>query len=134
MGRQLRTVRTGNGGEFRDDIVSATTGTTSVSIENYGVTVLTSGANTWTLAPPSSGVHKYLVSIASSSAARVVQLSTDGAATVKVGNQSATRVTFNSTVEMCVHLLGINSTQWTLVSANPDFVAANTTGIVFGTS
>lgn len=134
MGRQLRTVRSGLGSAYGVPMVSATTGATKVSIENYGVTQITSGANTWTLQAPEAGCIKYLVSLAVSSAARVVQLSSDGAASVKVGNEGATRITFNSTVAQTVMLLGINSTQWVCVSASPETAAVNSTGIVFGTS
>lgn len=134
MGRQLRTAREGLGSAYGVPIVGATTSAKAPRVENYGVTMITSAANTWTLQPPIAGCIKYLVSVDVSSAARVVQLSTDGAATVKVGNQNATRITFNSTVAQTVMLLGINSTQWVCISASPETAAVNSTGIVFGTS
>lgn len=134
MARQLRTVRQGQGMIFGVPMVSATTGTTVISIENYGCTLLTSAANTWTLQAPTSGCVKYLVCLSTDAAARVVQLSSDGSASVKVGNQGATRITFNSTVAETVMLLGINSTQWVCVSASPETAAVNSTGIVFATS
>jgi hypothetical protein len=129
MGRQLRTLPSNEGGK----IISGTTSAAVVTIPNYGVTEITSAANTWTLAPPTEGCRKTLYSLGISSAARVVQLSTNAAAAVKVGNQSATRITFHATVGMCVEMLGINSTQWVLVSVDPP-IAANSSGIAIGTS
>jgi hypothetical protein len=129
MGRQLRTLPANEG----EKIVAGTTSASVVTIPNYGVTEITSAANTWTLAPPTEGCRKTLYSLGISSAARVVQLSTNAAAAVKVGNQSATRITFHSTVGMCVEMLGINSTQWVLVSVDPP-IAANSSGIAIGTS
>jgi hypothetical protein len=129
MGRQLRTLPANEG----EKIVAGTTSASVVTIPNYGVTEITSAANTWTLAPPTEGCRKTLYSLGISSAARVVQLSTNAAAAVKVGNQSATRITFHATVGMCVEMLGINSTQWVLVSVDPP-IAANSSGIAIGTS
>jgi hypothetical protein len=129
MGRQLRTLPANEG----EKLISGTTSASVVTIPNYGVTEISSAANTWTLAPPVEGCEKVLYALGISSAARVVQLSTNAAAAVKVGNQSATRITFNATVAQCVTLRGINSTQWLLVSADPP-IAANSTGIVIGTS
>jgi hypothetical protein len=130
MSRQYRTLPS-NQGEY---LVAASTGASRPTIPNYGVTEITSAANTWTLDPPTAGCRKTLYSLGVSSAARVVQLSTDAAAAVKVGNQAATRITFNATVAMCVELLGINSTQWVCVSVNPETAAVNSTGVVIGTS
>jgi hypothetical protein len=130
MGRQTRTLPAG---EVKK-IVSGTTSATVIGIPNYGVTEISSAANTWTLAPPAEGVRKILYAQGVSSAARVVQLSSDAAAAVKVGNQAATRITFNATVTQVVELLGINSTQWVVISASPETAAVNSTGIVFATS
>jgi hypothetical protein len=129
MGRCFRSLRSGEGEAF----ITGTTGASLPRIPNYGVTEITSAANTWTLDPPREGVTKVLYALGVSSAARVVQLSSNGAAAVKVGNQAATRITFNATVAMTVSLLGVNSTQWLLVGADPP-IAANSTGIVIGTS
>jgi hypothetical protein len=130
MGRQLRTLPSG---EVKK-IVAGTTSASNVSIPNYGVTEISSGANTWTLDRPAEGVRKVLYALGISSEARVVQLSTNAAAAVKVGNQAATRITFNATVAMAVELLGINSTQWVVLSVNPETAAVNSTGVVIGTS
>ncbi len=130
MGRCFRSLRSDEGKSF----ISGTTGATLPRIPNYGVTEITSAANTWTLDPPREGVTKTLYALGVSSAARVVQLSSDGAAAVKVGNQAATRITFNATVAMVVQLLGVNSTQWLVTSCNPETAAVNSTGVVFGTS
>lgn len=130
MGRQLRTLPSGE----IEKTIPGTTGAGVLTIANFGVTEISSAADTWTLAPPSEGVRKVLYALGASSAARVVQLSTNGAATVKVGNQSATRITFNATVAQAVELLGINSTQWIVLSVNPETAAVNSTGVVIGTS
>jgi hypothetical protein len=129
MGRQLRTLPSQEVKLERD----GSTGAGLVGIPNFGVTEITSGANTWTLAPPAEGCRKILYALGVSSAARVVQLSTNGAAAVKIGNQAATRITFNATVAQCVELLGINSTQWVIVSIDPP-IAANATGVAIATS
>lgn len=137
QGRTFRNPREGTGGAYGVPFVGATTGSTKLTLDNYGVTVLTSGANTWTLAPPTQGVIKRLVSVTTgSSAARVVQLSSDGAASVKVlsAGNAFTRITFNSTDVMYVELLGINSTAWLLTRASTGAGAIGTTGIVFATS
>ena len=131
MGRQLRTLP-GSEGEW--DVSTGTTGSISATLPNYGVSVIGSSADTYTLDAPSAGVEKILINASSTSAAKVVQLSTDGAAAVKVGNQGATRITFNSTVAEAVHLVGYNSTQWYVLAAHPQSAAVNSTGIVFGTS
>jgi hypothetical protein len=130
MGRQLRTLPANEG----EKLISGTTSASVVTIPNYGITEITSAANTWTLAPPTEGCRKVLYSLGISSAARVVQLSTNAAAAVKVGNQAATRITFNATVASVVELVGINSTQWIVISASPETAAVNSTGIVIGTS
>jgi hypothetical protein len=116
-------------------IVGNTTGTTVVSIPNYGITEITGATtNTWTLDRPNPGVRKILYSLSTAANARIVQLSTDAAAAVKVGNQLATRITFNATVAQVIELLGINSTQWVVISASPETAAVNSTGIVIATS
>ena len=129
MARQLRTLREGE----QSLEVSATTGTTALTIPNYGVTELPStAANTYVLAPPVEGVRKTLYSVTTTSAAVVVRGSTG--TTVNFGNQSATQITFNATVDMCVELLGLSATRWLVVNVNPETAAVNSTGVVIGTS
>jgi len=131
MSRQVRTTRGGEGKAFS----AATTGTTKATIDNSGITELTStAANSYVLGAPSAGVRKTLICQTPTSAAVTVLLCTDGAASVTVGTTGNTRVTFNSTVQSVVELIGINSTRWAVSSVYPDNVAANTTGTVFGTS
>jgi hypothetical protein len=131
MGRQLRTKRAGEIELF----TRATTGTTRDTIDNYGVTDISStAANTYVLAAPETGVRKTLIAQQPTSAAVVVRLTTEAGAAVTVGTTANTRITFNSTVQSVVELVGVNSTRWAVVSVYPDNVAANTTGTVFGTS
>jgi hypothetical protein len=128
MARTARTLAS-NEGKF---LVAATTGAGKAGIANHGVTVITSGANTWVMDAPVEGCLKTLVSVGISSAARVVRASTG--TSVKIGNQGHTQITFNATVAMCVDLLGINSTQWIVRGTNPETHAVNSTGVVIGTS
>jgi hypothetical protein len=130
MGRQERSKRAGEIVKFTRAV---STGSTKEVIDSVGVTELNStAANTYTLAPPVEGAHKYLVDQTPTSAAVVVRASTGTGVTI--GTTAATQITFNSTAQAVVHLLGINSTRWAVVSVYPDNVAANTTGTQIGTS
>lgn len=127
MGRQLRNVRVG---EHELENAIAIASSAKVGISNYGVTELPSTAAVdYVMAPPQEGVRKTLYSVTTTSAAVVVRLST--AATVTVGNQGATQLTFGATHAMAVDLLGVNSTQWIITG---QYLTANTTGLVVGTS
>jgi hypothetical protein len=131
MGRQLRSKR---GGEVKK-FTRATTGTTKHTIDAYGVTeIVSTAAASFVLAPPEEGVEKTPIFQNPTSAAVAVLLSTDGAASVTVGTTAATRITSNSTAAAVVKLVGVNSTRWAVVSIYPPGVAANTTGVVLGTS
>jgi hypothetical protein len=132
MGRQFRPARRGSGDKF---VTAATvTGASSVLvvIPNYGVTDLsTYAAGDWVMDAPEEGVQKTLISVSSTSVARVIRMATD--ASVKVGGGGATQITFGqSTLDQCVVLRGVNSTRWCLESVYP--VAASAAGLAFGTS
>ena len=128
-----RTVRTKRAGEIEKYTRAVTTGSSIETIDATGVTeLLSTAANTYTLAPPVEGAHKYLIDQTPTSAAVVVRASTGTGITI--GTTAATQVTFNSTAQAVVHLLGVNSTRWAVVSVYPDNVAANTTGTEIGTS
>lgn len=131
MGRQLRNARAGEKKLF----VAASTGTTKVTIPNYGVSELSSTvANTYVLGKPETGVEKTLICQTPTSAAVVVRLTTDADVSITLGTTANTRITFNSTRQAVVSLIGVDSTRWAVKSVYPDNVAANTTGTVFGTS
>ena len=136
MGRQLRSKRAGESVPFVKVVPQTTVAKTSVvHIDNYGVTNLTqttTGVFTYVLGAPLEGVWKTLVDQSATSEGSIVRGSTG--TSVTFGTTAATQITFNSTKQSVVQLLGVNSTRWAVVSVYPDNVAANTTGTVIGTS
>jgi hypothetical protein len=131
MGRQFRPPRRGSGTKFVT-VQVPTSSSTAIAIPNYGVTDLsTFTAGDWVMDAPEEGVTKTLVSVSSTSVARVIRMATD--ASVKCGNGGATQITFSATtVDQCVRLLGINSTRWVIEYMTP--VASTGAGLAFGTS
>lgn len=132
MGRQTRTPHSGEVAKFVSPNV-VTSSSALVAIPNYGVTDMSTwAAGEYVLAAPDEGVRKTLFSVSSSSTVYpTIRLSTG--TSVKIGNQLATQIAFPATVDTVVVLLGVNSTRWLLESASPP-IAANSTGIVIGTS
>lgn len=132
MGRQFRAPRRGSGDKFVTIPIVTGVSSTNVAIPNYGVTDLsTFAAGDWVLDAPEEGVQKTLLSVSSTSVARVIRMATDAA--VKVGPGQATQITFSaSTLDQCVVLRGVNSTRWCIESIYP--VAATAAGLAFGTS
>lgn len=128
MSRQARTLPSGTG----ISVVPGTTGSGgSVTIPNYGATNITNtAASTLVLAPPVEGVMKRIYTTSTTSAAVVVKLSTGTANTVSCNNQDAHSITFNATVDMCVELLGVNSTRWIITNCRPENITVNSTGVV----
>ena len=133
MSRQLRTLPQGTGDKLVPIVGAASSGG-PIQISNYGATDLT-GATTgaeYVLDAPSEGVRKTLFRTSSgANDAVVIRMSTG--ATVKVGNQLATQITFNATTDLSMSLIGLNSTRWVITAAYPS-IAANTTGAVIATS
>src|SRR5680860_218018 len=102
MGRQVRTPRAGES-ELENAITVASSA--KVGISNYGVTELPSTAAVdYVMDAPSEGISKTLYSVTTTSAAVVVRGSTG--TSVKFGNQGATQLTFASTAQMAVELVG----------------------------
>jgi len=129
MSRAPRTERVGE----KSLEVSATTGSTAITIPNYGVSeLLSTAANTYVLGAPDEGIRKTLYSVTTTSAAVIVRGSTG--TTVTFDNQANTQITFNATVDMIVDLLGVSSTRWLVTNVHPDNLAENTTGVVVGTT
>jgi len=112
MGRTLRTKREGEAAYF----VPTETGTTAVTIPNYGVSYITAdttSATTYVLGAPSSGVRKTLiVACPAGSAAVTVRGSVD--TDVKFGG-SNTQVAFTSAKTAVADLIGVNSTSWQIL-------------------
>jgi hypothetical protein len=131
MGRQFRATRRGSGDKFVTLPSVTGVSSTRVVIPNYGVTDLSTwAAGDWVLDAPEEGVQKTLISVSSTSVARVIRMATD--ASVKLSN-SGTQITFGaSTIDQCVVLRGVNSTRWCIESVYP--VAATAAGIAFATS
>lgn len=102
-------------------VVSASS--TIVAIPNYGATDLsTYAAGDYVLDSPDAGVVKTLFSYTSTAAARVIRASTG--TNITFGNQGFTQIeSGNSTSPWCVMLLGVNSTQWAILSGYPTTVS-----------
>ena len=146
MGRQYRTPRAPGvtGGHFRE-FVGPTPGSTVATlnlggahtIPSYGVTdISTWGASTYLMAPPEQGCMKTILSRSSSGAARVIKLSTANTVTVgyntpTTGASGNTHLSFGaSTADVCVTLMGADSTHWVIVSAYPTTASTGFVGIV----
>lgn len=103
--------------------VFGTTGGTSISLSNEGISVISaSSADTYMLEPPVAGCRKTLICTSSSSVARVVRTTSgSGDQTITVGNQTATKITFAaaSTVDVAVELMGLSATRWAVVGGYP---------------
>ncbi len=150
MGRQYRSPRASGpasgSGHFREFVNP--TPTTDVGADGgaaptflipaYGVTnISTWGASTYVMAPPAEGVMKTILSSNPSSAAcaaRVIKLSSGNTVTVgyvgpTTGTGGNTHLSFGaSTADICLTLMGVNSTHWSIVSIHP--VTTTSTGFV----
>jgi hypothetical protein len=112
-----------------------TTGGTVADIPAYGVTYITTAAETYTLAPPYVGAHKWIISTGVSSAARVIELSTLSSGDSILLGQTFTEIVIHTTDICCIQLLGVSTSKWMLLTATTGTAAnVNTTGIVFQTS
>jgi len=141
MGRQYRSPKLAGLGnnQFREFVgpVPGSSADTTV-IPNYGVTdISTWAASTYPMAPPVQGVIKTIVSSATAPAARVIQLSTSETQTVTchipggvtTGASGNTHIGIAATtLDICLTLMGYNSTHWVIVSLFPA-VALGSTGV-----
>jgi hypothetical protein len=130
MGRQYRAPRRGTVNKFVT--IPAVIGVTSVVVQipNYGVTdVSTFAAGEYVLDAPEEGVEKTIISVSGTSVARVIRSATDGA--VKFGNALTSIVYGASTIDMCITMVGVNSTRWAITSVYP--VAATAAGLTLST-
>lgn len=114
-----------SGGPF---IAVGTTGGAVADIPNHGITVLDATVSeTYTLAPPSSGVKKTIVCQQPSSAIGYVVYGSSAADssvptvtfTGGAAGVAATKLVFttSSTFDSVVELIGINSTRWAVLGA-----------------
>ena len=135
MGRQYRAPRRGSGGFSSNSLVApaiVTSSSTAIAIPNYGITDIGAyAAGEYVLDSPDTAIRKTLLCVSSSSAARVVRMSTG--TSVTVGGGAATQITFNATIDQCVVLVGVNSTHWAIETAYPP-IAVNATGLAIATS
>lgn len=131
MGRQYRPPRRGQLNKLVSPQV-VTSSSTAIAIPNYGITDVSAwAAGDYVLDSPDEGVRKTILSISSTSVARVIRSATD--ASVKIGSQGATQLQFGATtLACCVVLIGINSTQWAIETAYPPVSTAGS--IVIATS
>ena len=144
MGRQYRTLNARESGTLFSHNSTAGAGGPlgssgkRLTVPNYGVSVFYgTTAGTWVLDPPAPGVFKTLLVGATVSTATVIKGSSDGAATVTFNSSAAgskTQLTFEATVDKCVQMVGLNSTEWRIVSMRPTNLAVNATGVLLGTS
>ena len=142
MGRQYRPPRQGgspggigSGGSFTyvsPQVVSSSS--TVIAVPNYGITdISTWAAGEYVMDVPVAGLEKVILSVSSSSLARVIRMSTGTSVKVNGDGTAHTQITFNATVGQCVTLLGLNSTTWVIKAMHPP-TAVNSTGIVSATS
>ena len=129
MGRQYRSPRRGETKLFNSPAV-VTSSSIAIAIPNYGVTNM----STWTdgdyvLDAPVQGVEKTLVSVSSSSVARIVRTSTGD--TVSIGNGNRSIVFGQTTIGVAITMLGMSSTLWAVKSAYP--IAATAAGLTLST-
>jgi hypothetical protein len=129
MGRQFRAPRRGASVKFNTLQVPAVS-SVRVVIPNYGITDMsTFAAGEYVLDAPEEGVVKTLISVSGTSVARVVRSATsDG---VKFANGLTSIVFGQTTVDVSITMVGVNSTRWCITSASP--VASSGAGITLST-
>jgi hypothetical protein len=130
MGRQFRAPRRGNLNKFVTP--APVIGVTSLVIQvpNYGVTdVSTWAAGEYILDAPEEGVEKTIISVSGTSVARIIRTATD--ASVKLANGLTSLVFGQTTVDVSITMVGVNSTRWCITSAAP--VTSSGAGISLST-
>jgi hypothetical protein len=129
MGRQFRAPRRGNSEKFNSLQVPAVSSLVSV-IPNYGITDMSTwAAGEYVLDAPEEGVRKTIISVSGTSVARVVRSATDSS--VKFANGLTSLVFGQTTVDVSISMVGVNSTRWCITSASP--VASSGAGITLST-
>jgi hypothetical protein len=129
MGRQFRAPRRGASVKFNSLQVPAVSSLVSV-IPNYGVTDMSTwAAGEYVLDAPEEGVVKTIISVSGTSVARVVRSATDSG--VKFANGLTSLVFGQTTIDVSITMVGVNSTRWCITSANP--VTSSGAGISLST-
>ena len=121
----------------------ATLGTSGGAIADtpyFGISVLTSAADIWTLEKPVVGCLKIITGLAAgTSNSRIIRLSTassgDSVTLVQGGTSgvAATEIAVNTTDSFSIGLIGLSSNQWKTAWVTTGH-SAPTTGIVFQVS
>jgi hypothetical protein len=109
------------------------TAVTAGAMPAYGLSVVGTTAETYTLAAPYVGARKVIMTTGGSSAARVIQLG-EGVYAGRDGS-SFNKVTINSTDVVTIELLGVSTSKWVILQNTTGVPAVvNTTGVVFAVS
>lgn len=123
MGRQQRTLPS-NEGYLKTNVLTRGSSTVA-TIPNYGVTVLTTDLGTdFVLAPPVEGCRKTLI-MNQATTGVLVRCNVAGSTGVIFGSTGPTVIEFDAAGDKSVELLGINSTQWHIISIRPVSTAIN---------
>lgn len=134
MGRQYRTLPQGAGQKLQTP--RGSTGGTIQHITNYGMTYITnSTAEVYVLDAPAEGVSKIIMLSAGASSAAVIRANTVGAQTVSFNTTGGnTILTVAGTIDRCIELIGINSTQWFIRHTRPSTITVASTYITASTT
>lgn len=134
MGRQYRSPRRGASATYGvQPMVTSSSAVTT--IPNYGITDM----STWTageyvMDAPDTGVRKTLFRASSTAAAVIVRGSSGTSVSIgSYATTAATQITFGSSTDMCMTLIGQNSTHWIVESAYCG-LTVNTTSIIIAGS
>jgi hypothetical protein len=149
MGRQYRSPRAkGAVGDGVREFVGPVPGSSVVTlnlgaahtIPSYGVTdISTWAASTYLMAPPTQGCMKTILHhgpTSAAGAARTIKLSTDNSVTVRyctptTGTAGNTHILIgNATADVCLTLMGVNSTHWIVYSVFPVTTASSVYNIL----
>lgn len=126
----------GNLGPFVGPSIASSSSVVAV-IPNYGVTNMSTWpSGDYVLDRPAEGVQKTIVRAGGTTAACVVWGSTTQPKDVLFGDSGTShrKITFQSSVNCAVTLLGMSATQWVILSQYPQGNTANTTACFAGTS
>lgn len=109
------------------------TGVTAGALPPYGLSIIGTTAETYTLGAPYVGARKVITTTGGSSAARVIELG----AGVRAGRDgtSFNKVTIHSTDVVTIELLGLSTDRWLIMQNTTGVVGVvNTTGVIFAVS
>lgn len=123
MGRQFKTPPS-NEGQVAVGVLTRGSSTVA-TIPNYGVTLLTTDLGTdFVLAPPVAGCRKTLI-MNQATTGVFVRANVAGSTGIIFGSTGPTVFEFDAAGDKSVELVGINSTQWHVLSIRPATTAIN---------